>query len=66
MFSQTLGGSLFVAVAQNVFLTKLSAAVQAVIPGFSVSALYQSGGATSVYSLLSGDLLYRVLDIYSA
>lgn len=68
MFSQTLGGALFVAVAQNIFLNDLTLGIQKLIPGFSVKVLYQSTGATSVRQMLgeSNPLLPKVLEAYSA
>lgn len=43
MFWQTLGGAVFIAVAQNVFLNKLSANVSEFIPGFDVKLLFTTG-----------------------
>lgn len=66
MFCQTLGGSLFLAVGQNIFLAKLGSDISKIIPGFDVKALYTCGGATNVAKLLSGELLIKVLDAYSS
>ncbi|QIW97517.1 hypothetical protein AMS68_003035 [Peltaster fructicola] len=60
MFSQMLGGAVSIAIAQNIFLAKLTEAIESIIPGFSVAALYQSGGATTIRNVLSGDLLIQV------
>lgn len=61
MFSQMLGGAISIAVAQNIWLAKLSEAIEQIIPGFSVNQLYQSGGATTIRSYLSGDLLTQIV-----
>ena len=66
MFAQTLGGAIFVPVGQNVFLSTMQAKVSVILPGIDVKNLYAQGGATSIRNVLSGELLDRVLEAFSA
>lgn len=43
MFSQILGGALFIAVGENIFLNELVKNVQAFLPGFDVAGVLESG-----------------------
>lgn len=68
MFAQTLGGALFVAVGQNIFLNDLTKRMAEILPGFSVKMLYQSTGATSIRDVLgvNNPILPKVLSAYSS
>ncbi len=60
---QTLGGAVFVAVGQNLFLTKFTASLAA-IGGIDPSAI-ASLGATDLKQAVPADLLPAVLDAYN-
>ncbi|KAJ7090787.1 major facilitator superfamily domain-containing protein [Mycena belliarum] len=64
MFSQTLGGSLFISIAQNVFTSKLISGLVARVPGVS-PALVLSAGATSLKSAVLPEFLPDVLEAYN-
>ncbi|KAF2765989.1 MFS general substrate transporter [Teratosphaeria nubilosa] len=51
LFCQTLGGALFISVAQNVFTNRLLANVKSVVPGIDPE-LVVSAGATSLQSVI--------------
>lgn len=63
-FTQTLGGSLFVSVAQNIFASRLGHYLRG-IPGLDVPALFNAG-ATGLRELVRGsDILRVVLEAYN-
>lgn len=66
MFSQTLGGALFIAVAQNVFENQLISNIAAAhIPGVDPQAVVNTG-ATEIQSVIAPNLLPAVLNAYNA
>lgn len=65
MFAQTLGGSIFISVAQNIFQNQLFQNLQTYAPG-APAAQVVGAGATLVRSVVSGPLLQRVLIAYNA
>ncbi|KAJ5769666.1 hypothetical protein N7520_004225 [Penicillium odoratum] len=64
MFTQTLGGSIFLSVAQNIFQNQLFHNLAVDAPGANATELV-SGGATLLRSAVSGPLLHRVLVAYN-
>ena len=54
IFAQTLGGSIFVSVAQNIFANELTSGLSH-IPGID-PALITSSGATDLYKAIPSDL----------
>jgi hypothetical protein len=65
MFSQTLGGALFIAVAQNVFQNQLVKSVAAAnIAGLDPALVIQTG-ATQIQTLIPKQFLPTVLDAYN-
>ncbi|KAK4153860.1 MFS thioclapurine efflux transporter tcpA [Chaetomidium leptoderma] len=62
---QMLGGTVFVAVAQNIFQNELIKRVSAAIPGFEAATLLQ-GGATNFRSLFTEEQVPIVVPIYAA
>ncbi|KAJ7105879.1 major facilitator superfamily domain-containing protein [Mycena epipterygia] len=64
MFSQTLGGALFISIAQNVFTNKLVSGLIANVPGVSPS-LVLSAGATSLKDAVPQQFLAGVLFAYN-
>ncbi|KAF8183479.1 MFS transporter [Mycena galopus ATCC 62051] len=64
MFSQTLGGALFISIAQNVFTNKLVSGLLANVPGVS-PALVLSAGATSLAEAVAPQFLPGVLQAYN-
>lgn len=64
MFSQTLGGAVFVSVAQNVFQNQLLHNIQMYAPGADAARLV-SAGATMLRSVAHGPLLHQVLIAYN-
>ncbi|KAJ7618867.1 MFS transporter [Mycena polygramma] len=64
MFSQTLGGALFISIAQNVFTNKLVSGLLAKVPGVS-PVLVLSAGATSLKSAVAPEFLAGVLEAYN-
>lgn len=65
MFSQTLGGALFISVAQNVFTNQLLKNLQAVVPDLN-PALVLSTGATSLKSVIPSQFLSGVQVAYNS
>jgi hypothetical protein len=66
MFSQTLGGALFIAVAQNVFENQLISNIAAAhIPGVEPQEVVNTG-ATEIQSVIAPHLLPAVLNAYNA
>lgn len=63
---QTLGGAVFVAVAQNLFLTRFTAALEALGPasGIDLARVTQSG-ATDLTQIVPADVLPAVLEAYN-
>ena len=64
MFAQTLGGSIFVSVAQNVFQNQLFRNLALDAPGANATELV-AGGATLLRSFVSGPVLHQVLVAYN-
>ncbi|KAJ6603604.1 putative efflux pump antibiotic resistance protein [Mycena vulgaris] len=64
MFSQTLGGALFISIAQNVFTNKLVSGLLANVPGVS-PVLVLSAGATSLKDAVAPEFLAGVLEAYN-
>ncbi|TQV97135.1 hypothetical protein V2A60_000231 [Cordyceps javanica] len=65
IFSQTLGGALFICVAQNVFQNKLKEVVSAAnIPGLTLEAV-NFAGATGARTQFKGEALSVVLTAYN-
>ncbi|KAI9663526.1 MAG: MFS sugar transporter [Alyxoria varia] len=65
MFSQTLGGALFISVAQNVFTNQLLKNVLASAPGLNPARVI-SVGATQLRTLIPADRYDAVLVAYNA
>ncbi|KAJ5409073.1 hypothetical protein N7509_002956 [Penicillium cosmopolitanum] len=65
MFSQTLGGAIFVSVGQNVFQNQLFQNLAHYAPDAPAAELI-SAGATMLRTLVQGDELHRVLVAYNA
>lgn len=65
VFAQTLGGALFVSIAQNVFTNKLVEYVGAYAPGFGDPLAILAIGATSVQKLPAGEVLEGVTRAYN-
>lgn len=65
MFSQTLGGALFIAVAENVFENRLvSNIVAANLPGLSAATVLNTG-ATQIQKVIPAQFLPTVLNAYN-
>ncbi|KAJ7617128.1 major facilitator superfamily domain-containing protein [Roridomyces roridus] len=67
MFMQTLGGSLFISVGQNVFTNKLVAGLKRDVPGVD-PAIVLNTGATSLQGVVAAvdvSLLPAVLEVYN-
>ncbi|KAJ7096914.1 major facilitator superfamily domain-containing protein [Mycena epipterygia] len=64
IFSQTLGGALFISIAQNVFTNKLLSGLISGVPGIS-PALVLSTGATSLKDAIAPEFLPGVLFAYN-
>ncbi|KAJ5639006.1 uncharacterized protein N7484_006868 [Penicillium longicatenatum] len=64
MFTQTLGGSIFLSVAQNIFQNQLFHNLAVDAPGTDATKLV-SAGATLLRSVVSGPILERVLVAYN-
>ncbi|KAJ5225367.1 hypothetical protein N7468_006592 [Penicillium chermesinum] len=64
MFSQTLGGSIFVSVAQNVFQNQLVHNIARNVPGADAGKL-ASAGATALRNIVPSPMLHRVLVAYN-
>jgi hypothetical protein len=65
MFSQTLGGALFISVAQNVFTNQLLHNLKQVVPGLD-PAIVLATGATSLKSVIDPKFLAGVQTAYNA
>lgn len=65
MFSQTLGGALFISVAQNVFTNRLLANLRTAAPGVD-TALVLATGATSLRDAIPSQYLPGVQIAYNA
>jgi len=65
MFSQTLGGSLFVSVGQNVFQNQLLKNLRVAVPEFSASIVLKTG-ATYLKDTVPPQYISRVLVAYNA
>ncbi|KAJ7476946.1 major facilitator superfamily domain-containing protein [Mycena galericulata] len=64
MFMQTLGGALFVSVAQNVFSNKLSSGLVSQVPGVDPTIVL-SAGATSLRNSIAAEYLPAVISVYN-
>ncbi|KAJ6473219.1 major facilitator superfamily domain-containing protein [Mycena sanguinolenta] len=64
MFGQTLGGSLFVSVAQNVFTNKLKDGLASHVPSLN-PAIVLSAGATSLRNAVDAQYLPAVISAYN-
>jgi hypothetical protein len=64
MFSQTLGGALFISVGQNVFTNQLIKNLASVVPDLN-SAIVRNSGATELKNVISPDFLSGVLVAYN-
>jgi MFS family permease len=64
MFSQTLGGALFISVAQNVFTNSLLKNVRAAVPGLD-PAFVLGAGATELQRLIPAESLGAVQEAYN-
>jgi len=64
MFSQTLGGALFISVAQNVFSNQLLTQLQKVVPSLS-PAVVMSTGATNLKNVIPHEYISGVLVAYN-
>ncbi|KAF7717919.1 MFS-type toxin efflux pump [Penicillium ucsense] len=64
MFSQTLGGAIFISVAQNIFQNQLLHYLQVEASDANAAQLV-AGGATMLRQLVSGTLLQQVLHAYN-
>ncbi|KAF2749814.1 MFS general substrate transporter [Sporormia fimetaria CBS 119925] len=65
MFCQTLGGALFISVAQNVFTNQLIKNLQAIVPGLSPGFVL-SVGATEIKAVMPPEFLQGVISAYNA
>ncbi|KAF7330046.1 DHA14-like major facilitator [Mycena kentingensis (nom. inval.)] len=64
MFAQTIGGALFISVAQNVFTNQLAEGIVRHVPGIDPLAVVQAG-ATSLTGLVSAQVLEQVVGVYN-
>jgi hypothetical protein len=64
MFCQTLGGSLFISVGQNIFQNELIKTLTAVAPGLNAD-MVTNVGATQLQSLIPSQYLPDVLTAYN-
>jgi hypothetical protein len=64
MFAQTLGGAIFISVAQNVFTNRLLTNVIAVVPDLDPSIVLQSG-ATNLAKAIPSQYLSGVIEAYN-
>lgn len=64
MFSQILGGALFISVAQNIFTNRLLSNLQAAIPDLDPSVVLATG-ATQLKTVIGNEYLSRVLTAYN-
>lgn len=64
MFSQTLGGALFISVAQNVFTNQLIKHLKTVVPDMSPQFILQIG-ATEIKNAIDSQYLDAVLEVYN-
>ena len=64
MFSQTLGGALFISVAQNVFTNRLLHNVRAIVPDLDPQAV-MSAGATTLQQVIPAQYLSGVRLAYN-
>lgn len=65
VFTQTLGGALFIAVAQNVFQNQLIAGLRDTVPSLDVSVVLQAG-ATSLKNAIPAEFLGGVQVAYNS
>lgn len=64
IFSQTLGGAIFISVGQNVFTNKLLSNLKAAIPDLD-PAIVLATGATDLKNVIAANYLPRVLIAYN-
>ncbi|KAJ7347241.1 major facilitator superfamily domain-containing protein [Mycena albidolilacea] len=65
VFTQTLGGALFISVAQNVFQNKLISGLAARVPEVPAELIF-AAGATNLKSDVNPQFLPAVLEVYNA
>lgn len=65
LFSQTLGGAIFVSVAQNIFTNKLLSGLVSTVPGID-PAVVLATGATNLAGVVDAKYLPAVLLAYNA
>ncbi|KAF2725401.1 MFS transporter [Polychaeton citri CBS 116435] len=64
MFSQTLGGALFISVAQNVFTNQLISGLRRVVPQMDPLQII-GAGATNIKKMVPAESLGGVLEVYN-
>ena len=64
MFTQTLGGALFISVGQNIFTNRLLSNLKAAIPDLD-PAVVLATGATNLKNVIDSKYLPRVLVAYN-
>ncbi|KAJ7284547.1 major facilitator superfamily domain-containing protein [Mycena rebaudengoi] len=64
MFTQTLGGALFISVAQNVFSNKLTSGLIGKVPGLNPTIVLNTG-ATSIQHAIDPQFVADVLVVYN-
>ncbi|KAJ7131766.1 major facilitator superfamily transporter [Mycena crocata] len=64
VFLQTIGGALFVSIAQNVFSTKLASGLAREVPGLD-PRIVLSTGATNLKTTIAPQYLAAVLEVYN-
>jgi len=64
MFCQTLGGAIFISVAQNIFTNRLLSNVISIVPDLNPSIVLQSG-ATNLVTAIPAQYLSGVIEAYN-
>jgi hypothetical protein len=64
MFAQTLGGALFISVAQNVFQNQLIKNLHSVVPDLPINIVLNAG-ATQLKNAVPQSFLHGVLNAYN-
>ncbi|KAF5343449.1 hypothetical protein D9758_011826 [Tetrapyrgos nigripes] len=64
IFSQTVGGAIFISIAQNVFSNKLASGLGSQVPGIDPGIVI-STGATNLKNVVPANLLAAVLKVYN-
>jgi hypothetical protein len=65
IFAQTLGGALFISIAQNVFSNKLASGLASSVPGLDPSIVLKTG-ATNLKDVVPDQYYHAVLVAYNA